>query len=204
MLFGNGVLNAPHLTPGTYLGHLHWALPWLDRQPPACTPTLQRQPVHGLILHLQRQCMSWARARAPHSTQCGTATEQCHTPRASPSIQPGQPWGGGSLRPVEQQQNEVPVWDRALMLLLPGGLSSHLSLPLWSHFFLPVIYCFSAESRRDTAGAHIKLARLSHTCRRLRCYSWKPESKGRWQQARDKGQNQAASDSKESFCQSTG
>lgn len=23
MLFGNGVLNPPHLTPGTYLGHLH-------------------------------------------------------------------------------------------------------------------------------------------------------------------------------------
>lgn len=130
----------------------------------------------------------------PSSPLHSVALPPSPPPRTSPSIHPGQPRGHGRLKLREQQQDEVPVWDRALMLLLPGGLRSCLSLPLQSHFFLPVVYCCSAESHWDTAeaGAHVKQARLSCTCRQLQHYGLKPESKGGWQQARDKGENQAA------------
>lgn len=137
---------------------------------------------------------AWAEPMPEPPMAHSTAPLPSPPPWPTSSIHPGQPRGGGRLRLREQQQDGVPMWDRGLVLLLPGRLRSCLSLPLQSHFLLPVIYCCSAESHRDTAGAgaHIKQARLSHICRQLQHYSLKPESRGRWQQARDKGEKQAA------------
>lgn len=162
-----------------------------------------------LYSHPAEIAHAWAHPAPPalvhELSPCRSSRQRSVALPPSPSIHPEQPWGGGRLRPREQQQDEVPVWEGALVLLLPSGLRSCLSLSLQSYFFLPVIYCCSAESHQDTVGADIKQARLPHTCRQLQHYSLKPESKGRWQWERDKGEKSSCylkcdfSNSKESF-----